>query len=51
MLEDQKTPNNLTHWPFPMMNNQRTVESQKLLDTKRFPKEKQDTSDWEESPF
>ncbi len=48
MLEDQKTPMN---WPFPMMNNQRTPESQKLIDTKRFPKEKPDTSDWEESPF
>lgn len=47
MLENQIPMN----WPFPMMNNQRTPESQKLLDTKRFPKEKQDTSDWEESPF
>lgn len=42
---------NSTSWPFAIVNNQRTPESQKLLDTKRFPKEKPDTSDWEESPF
>lgn len=46
MLEDQKTPNN---WPFPIYNEQRTEESQKLLNTKRFPKQKEDTSDWEEA--
>jgi hypothetical protein len=57
MLENQ-TPVNcemskseLTYWPFPIMNNQRTPESQKLLNTKHFPKQKDDLSDCEESPF
>ena len=47
MLEDQIPMN----WPFPMHNGQRTEESQKLLNTKRFPKQKEDTSDWEEALF
>lgn len=46
MLNDQKPPIN---WPFPVYNEQRTEESQKLLNTKRFPKQKEDTSDWEEA--
>lgn len=54
MLEDQipmncKTSEGKSMWPFPMHNGQRTEESQKLLDTKRFPKQKEDTSDWEEA--
>ena len=36
-------------WPFAFVNGQRTEESQKLLNTKRFPKQKEDTSDWEEA--
>lgn len=39
------------NWPFPVSNGQRTEESQKLLDTKRFTKTKDDFSDLEESPY
>lgn len=46
-----KTSESKSIWPFPIYNDQRTEESQKLLNTKRFPKQKEDTSDWEEALF
>lgn len=39
----------ITNWPFAFINGQRTEESQKLLNTKRFPKQKEDFSDCEEA--
>jgi hypothetical protein len=38
-------------WPFPVVNNQRTQESQALLDKKNFSKTKDDLSDMEEALF
>lgn len=38
-------------WPFPMYNNQRTQESQELLDTKNHTKTKEDLSDVPEALF
>jgi hypothetical protein len=38
-------------WPFPIVNNQRTEESQALLDKKSFSKTKDDLSDMEEALF
>jgi hypothetical protein len=38
-------------WPFPIVNNQRTQESQTLLDKKNFSKTKDDLSDMEEALF
>lgn len=49
MQQNQQKPP--TNWPFPVSNGQRTEESQKLLDTKRFTKTKDDFSDLEESPY
>lgn len=40
-----------TNWPFPMYNNQRTKESQELLDKKTHGKTKDDLSDMEEALF
>lgn len=40
-----------THWPFAMYNNQRTKESQELLDKKNHTKTKDDLSDMEEALF
>ena len=55
MLNDQNQNKNLEplgkNWPFPVHNGQRTAESQKLLDTKRFTKTKDDFSDLEEAPY
>lgn len=36
-------------WPFPTYNNQRTAESQELLDKKTHGKTKDDLSDMEEA--
>lgn len=36
-------------WPFPIYNNQRTKESQELLDKKNHGKTKDDLSDMEEA--
>lgn len=44
----QTSPSN---WPFPVSNGERTEDSQKLLDTKHFPKSKPDLSDCEEALF
>jgi hypothetical protein len=38
-------------WPFPTYNNQRTKESQELLDKKNHTKTKDDLSDLEEALF
>jgi|Wag4MinimDraft_6_1082665.scaffolds.fasta_scaffold150981_1 hypothetical protein len=40
-----------TNWPFPTYNNQRTKESQELLDKKTHGKTKDDLSDMEEALF
>jgi hypothetical protein len=39
------------NWPFPTYNEVRTPESQKLLDTKRFPVQKLNTEEYEEALF
>lgn len=44
----QKLPIN---WPFPVSNGERTEESQKLLDTKYFSKEKINLEHYEEATF
>ena len=38
-------------WPFPTYNNQRTKESQELIDKKSHGKTKDDLSDMEEALF
>lgn len=38
-------------WPFPIVNNQRTQESQALINKKNFSKTKDDLSDMEEALF
>lgn len=49
MLNQQNPPP--SNWPFVMYNNQRTKESQELLDKKSHGKTKDDLSDMEEALF
>lgn len=48
MLNQQNPP---PKWPFPMYNNERTTESQELLDKKSHGKTKDDLSDMQEALF
>jgi hypothetical protein len=52
MSEEMKKKDDLPpNWPFPTYNDQRTVESQALLDKKNHGKTKDDLSDMEEALF
>lgn len=47
-MQNEQTP---PKWPFPTMNNQRTPESQQLLDQKVHTKTKDDLTDVPEALF
>ena len=51
MIQNQNQQKPPSNWPFPVSNGQRSEESQKLLDTKYFPKEKINLENYEEAMF
>jgi len=48
-MQTTQTKQPMTNWPFPTCNNERTVESQALLDKKRHYVTKPDLSDVEDA--